>query len=197
MVCRKSRVKRKGSSQAQVLYRGARTLCDVTRPQALGAGSRPGGSASTLWLYPQPLSLAAGTDSAGHYSLAEALCCTISPESLAYPIRCRSAQARKSDGDRKLRRLLILTMWTRSELLDIRKWLHLTLGERHMQQFADALKSDDSALLSDFTEAPNSPAVDPQHLNFGNVPNGPRVRKISALSDFAPVNLRVKRCAYT
>ncbi|KAH9853463.1 patatin-domain-containing protein [Lenzites betulinus] len=67
------------------------------------------------------------------------------------------------------------------------------VDEKHMQQFAEALKSDDSALLSDFTEAPNSPAVDPQHLNFGNVPNGPRVRKISALSDFAPVNVKVKR----
>ncbi|KAI0832430.1 patatin-domain-containing protein [Trametes gibbosa] len=67
------------------------------------------------------------------------------------------------------------------------------VDEKHMQQFAEALRSDDSALLSDFTEVPNSPVVGPQHLHSGNPPNGQRVRKVSALSDFAPVNLKVKR----
>ncbi|KAI0677542.1 patatin-domain-containing protein [Trametes maxima] len=65
------------------------------------------------------------------------------------------------------------------------------VDERHMQQFAEALRADDTVLLSDFTEVPNSPVVGPQYL--GNPPNGQRVRKVSALSDFAPVNLRVKR----
>ncbi|KAH9899860.1 patatin-domain-containing protein [Cubamyces lactineus] len=65
------------------------------------------------------------------------------------------------------------------------------VDERHMQQFAEALKADDSALLSDFTEVPNSPVVGPQQL--GNTSFGQRVRKVSALSDFAPVNLKVKR----
>ncbi|KAI0352949.1 patatin-domain-containing protein [Trametes cingulata] len=65
------------------------------------------------------------------------------------------------------------------------------VDERHMQQFAEALRADDSALLSDFTEVPNSPVVGPQQL--GNPPNGQRVRKVSALSDFAPVNLKVKK----
>ncbi|KAI0375647.1 patatin-domain-containing protein [Pilatotrama ljubarskyi] len=64
-------------------------------------------------------------------------------------------------------------------------------GHRHMQQFAEALRADDSALLSDFTEVPNSPVVGPQQLS--NPPNGQRVRKVSALSDFAPVNLKVKK----
>ncbi|KAI0650734.1 patatin-domain-containing protein [Trametes meyenii] len=60
-----------------------------------------------------------------------------------------------------------------------------------MQQFAEALRADDTVLLSDFTEVPNSPVVGPQYL--GNPSSGQRVRKVSALSDFAPVNLKVKR----
>ncbi|KAI9001002.1 patatin-domain-containing protein [Trametes punicea] len=65
------------------------------------------------------------------------------------------------------------------------------VDERHMRQFLEALRADDSALLSDFTENPSSPVIGPQQL--GNPPNGQRVRKVSALSDFAPVNLKVKR----
>lgn len=64
-----------------------------------------------------------------------------------------------------------------------------------MQQFEEALRADDSAILSDFNEAPYSPVVGPQH--FGTPSFGQRVRKVSALSDFAPVNLKVKRCVYT
>ncbi len=46
-------------------------------------------------------------------------------------------------------------------------------------------------MLSDFnTEVPNSPVFGPQHAV---PPYGQRVRKVSALSDFAPVNLKVKR----
>ncbi|EIW61949.1 patatin-domain-containing protein [Trametes versicolor FP-101664 SS1] len=65
------------------------------------------------------------------------------------------------------------------------------VDEKHMQQFEEALRADDSAILSDFNEAPNSPVVGPQH--FGTPSFGQRVRKVSALSDFAPVNLKVKR----
>ncbi|KAI0638196.1 patatin-domain-containing protein [Trametes polyzona] len=66
------------------------------------------------------------------------------------------------------------------------------VDEKHMQQFAEALRSDDSALLSDFnTEVTDSPVVGPQHL--GSLSNAQRVRKVSALSDFAPVNLKVKK----
>ncbi|RPD67155.1 patatin-domain-containing protein [Lentinus tigrinus ALCF2SS1-7] len=66
------------------------------------------------------------------------------------------------------------------------------VDERHMQQFAEALKTDDNALLSDFnTEVPNSPVVGPQQLAVP--PYSQRVRKVSALSDFAPVNLKVKK----
>ena len=61
-----------------------------------------------------------------------------------------------------------------------------------MQQFVEALKTDDNAMLSDFnTEVPNSPVVGPQQLAVP--PYSQRVRKVSALSDFAPVNLKVKR----
>ncbi|KAI0774283.1 acyl transferase/acyl hydrolase/lysophospholipase [Fomes fomentarius] len=63
------------------------------------------------------------------------------------------------------------------------------VDERHMEQFCESLKADDTTLLSDLnTEAPNSPVVGPQQLPFGQ-----RVRKVSALSDFAPVNLKVKK----
>ncbi len=61
-----------------------------------------------------------------------------------------------------------------------------------MLQFEEALRADDPAILSDFNEAPNSPVVGPQR--FGTPSFGQRVRKVSALSDFAPVNLKVKRC---
>ena len=60
-----------------------------------------------------------------------------------------------------------------------------------MQQFEEALRADDSTYLGD-TGPPNSPVVGPQHL----APLGQRVRKVSALSDFAPVNLKVKRWVY-
>lgn len=56
---------------------------------------------------------------------------------------------------------------------------------RHIQAFAKALQAEDIAddpsesnLLSPTTSAPPSP----------------RVRKVSALSDFAPVNQRVRKC---
>ena len=66
------------------------------------------------------------------------------------------------------------------------------MGGRHLQQFCEALNADDTAMLSDFTEVPNSPVIGPQQLAFP--PHGHRVRKVSALSDFAPVNLKVKKC---
>ncbi|KAI0723314.1 patatin-domain-containing protein [Earliella scabrosa] len=65
------------------------------------------------------------------------------------------------------------------------------VDERHLQQFCEALNADDTAMLSDFTEVPNSPVIGPQQLAFP--PHGHRVRKVSALSDFAPVNLKVKK----
>lgn len=60
---------------------------------------------------------------------------------------------------------------------------------RHIQAFSDALGADE--LLNDhqgYGSSPNIPGtpVSPAH----------RVRKVSALSDFAPVNLRVKRFVY-
>lgn len=59
-----------------------------------------------------------------------------------------------------------------------------------MKQFEEALKADDATYVGD-TEAPNSPIVGPQHLTPPLL--GQRIRKVSALSDFAPVNLKVKR----
>lgn len=66
---------------------------------------------------------------------------------------------------------------------------------RHMQLFEDALKVDDNAMLSDFTEAPNSPVVGPQQLALPH--SGQRVLKVSALSDFAPVNMKVRKYVST
>ena len=64
-----------------------------------------------------------------------------------------------------------------------------------MQQFEEALKADETSMLSDFTEAPNSPVVGPQQLSLP--PQSQRVRKVSALSDFAPVNLKVRKYVVT
>ena len=68
---------------------------------------------------------------------------------------------------------------------------NLTLYIRHMQQFEEALRADDATFMGDLSEVPNSPVVGPRHLT--PPPPGQRVRKVSALSDFAPVNLKVKR----
>lgn len=60
---------------------------------------------------------------------------------------------------------------------------------RHIQAFSDALGADE--LLNDhqgYTSSPNIPGTP--------VSPAPRVRKVSALSDFAPVNLRVKRSVH-
>lgn len=56
---------------------------------------------------------------------------------------------------------------------------------RHIKAFVNALQSDNLDAPSDISlnTVPSSPAV----------PQSPRVRKVSALSDFAPINLKVKR----
>jgi hypothetical protein len=56
----------------------------------------------------------------------------------------------------------------------------------HIQAFSDALGADE--LLNDHQEYASSP-----NIPGTPVSPAPRVRKVSALSDFAPVNLRVKR----
>ena len=55
---------------------------------------------------------------------------------------------------------------------------------RHIQAFAQALQTEDYDLNDDVQSVSNAP-LSPV----------PRVRKISALSDFAPVNIKVKRYA--
>ena len=62
-----------------------------------------------------------------------------------------------------------------------------SLGCRHMRTFAQALKSDENGASDE--------ALSPQVASplLGPYPGGQRVRKVSALSDFAPVNQRVKR----
>ena len=56
---------------------------------------------------------------------------------------------------------------------------------RHFQAFAEALHADENAL--DATTDVQSPGPPPSPAPSG------RVRKVSALSDFAPVNVRVSR----
>ncbi|OAX43465.1 patatin-domain-containing protein [Rhizopogon vinicolor AM-OR11-026] len=59
------------------------------------------------------------------------------------------------------------------------------VDESHINAFVNAIKSDNLDGLSEVSPntAPSSPAI----------PQSPRVRKVSALSDFAPINLKVKR----
>lgn len=54
---------------------------------------------------------------------------------------------------------------------------------RHIEAFANALQAEDVHEDNDDTGqmSPNTPTL------------SPRVRKVSALSDFAPVNMKVKR----
>lgn len=62
-----------------------------------------------------------------------------------------------------------------------------------MQAYAEALKDDPIAEATEGSPLPpGSPAV-----SHHSVPNSARVRKVAALSDFAPINLRVKRCVTT
>ncbi|GLB33842.1 putative patatin-like phospholipase domain-containing protein [Lyophyllum shimeji] len=63
------------------------------------------------------------------------------------------------------------------------------IEESHIQAFADALGADE--LLSDNHDA-SSPNIPGTPVSQTGAPQG-RVRKVAALSDFAPVNLRVKR----
>ena len=57
----------------------------------------------------------------------------------------------------------------------------------HMKAFEDALKADEFLGIADDLASPASPIVGP------STPFGHRVRKVSALSDFAPVNQRIRR----
>ncbi|KIK68128.1 hypothetical protein GYMLUDRAFT_36963 [Collybiopsis luxurians FD-317 M1] len=59
------------------------------------------------------------------------------------------------------------------------------VDESHIQAYAQALTSDDAFVEVTSPLPPNSPAP--------SFHSGVRVRKVSALSDFAPINLRVKR----
>ncbi|KAH7914326.1 acyl transferase/acyl hydrolase/lysophospholipase [Hygrophoropsis aurantiaca] len=61
------------------------------------------------------------------------------------------------------------------------------VDESHMEAFTDALQTDELGMHDHLGMA--SPSTHPSTP----VPQSPRVRKVSALSDFAPVNLKVKR----
>ena len=52
---------------------------------------------------------------------------------------------------------------------------------RHIEAFANALQAEEIHDNNDNQASPSSPTL------------SPRVRKVSALSDFAPVNLKVRR----
>ncbi|CCM01576.1 uncharacterized protein FIBRA_03636 [Fibroporia radiculosa] len=61
------------------------------------------------------------------------------------------------------------------------------VDESHIQAFSQAINTEDYDLNDQpYIPSPSSPAE-------LSIPASPRVRKISALSDFAPVNLRVKK----
>ncbi|KAI0092473.1 acyl transferase/acyl hydrolase/lysophospholipase [Irpex rosettiformis] len=61
------------------------------------------------------------------------------------------------------------------------------VDEGHMRAFAEALKADEFSAIADDLTSPSSPLVGP------STPFRHHVRKVSALSDFAPVNTRVRR----
>lgn len=57
----------------------------------------------------------------------------------------------------------------------------------HIEAFAHALQLDENYFDNHgYTSSPHIP-------NSPSLPHGPRIRKVSALSDFAPVNLKVTR----
>lgn len=64
------------------------------------------------------------------------------------------------------------------------------VDETHMKAFADALNSDDNALIPD---QPSSPCLSSRPGTPVHHRGSTRIRKVSALSDFAPVNVKVKR----
>ena len=63
-----------------------------------------------------------------------------------------------------------------------------------MKAFADALNSDDNALIPD---QPPSPYLSSRPGTPVHHRGSTRIRKVSALSDFAPVNVKVKRSVGT
>ncbi|OCH94097.1 patatin-domain-containing protein [Obba rivulosa] len=61
------------------------------------------------------------------------------------------------------------------------------INESHIQAFADALQSEEHAGGVEGADSPTMP-------NAGtSSPPGTRIRKVSAMSDFAPINLKVRR----
>ncbi|KAI0303883.1 hypothetical protein BC826DRAFT_198851 [Russula brevipes] len=67
------------------------------------------------------------------------------------------------------------------------------VDEEHMRAFEEALMADDRSIVdypASSPSVPGSPVV-PQQSGTA------RIRKVSAMSDFAPVNIRVKRSVPT
>ncbi|KAI0320813.1 patatin-domain-containing protein [Amylostereum chailletii] len=65
-------------------------------------------------------------------------------------------------------------------------------NEDHIKAFQEALHADDNTIVSDPLPSPTSnsrPSTPVPHSRHGST----RIRKVSALSDFAPVNVKVKR----
>jgi len=77
-------------------------------------------------------------------------------------------------------------MWMNSRVLSTKHktWLYSTVFFSHIQQFAEFLRYDDNVDESG-SASPMPPGS----------PGPPRVRKVSAMSDFAPISIRVKRYA--
>ncbi|EMD40725.1 hypothetical protein CERSUDRAFT_111304 [Gelatoporia subvermispora B] len=62
------------------------------------------------------------------------------------------------------------------------------VNEAHIQAFADVLQSEEHVGVVEGNDVPS-----PTTPNGTSTPFGTRIRKVSAMSDFAPINLRVKR----
>ncbi|KAI0068836.1 patatin-domain-containing protein [Artomyces pyxidatus] len=67
------------------------------------------------------------------------------------------------------------------------------VNEAHMKAFEEALKADDNAVLPDNIASPSLSSYPGTPSSSGHHPGSTRIRKVSALSDFAPVNVKVKK----
>jgi hypothetical protein len=60
---------------------------------------------------------------------------------------------------------------------------------RHMRAFEEALMADDRSIIDYAASSPSLPGSPIMHQPPGTA----RIRKVSAMSDFAPVNIKVKK----
>lgn len=96
--------------------------------------------------------------------------------------------------ERHASRLLSRALLTFVVYSHIEAFAHALTAEYFDTDYIDSPRNSPSSVsLANGQQYPFSPPHSSSHLSSFHGPRTPRIRKVSALSDFAPINLRVKR----